>query len=1245
MPRALGRTSQNGTKRTFSTQTTRSSDNTLVMHFTSIRSDSPCQRSPLAWFCLALLLAGCGSEPGNSRAADAGGGTGGAITTGGTGAAGTPTGGAFPSGGANGTGAGGAITGGGPPGGGVGGMGVGGTATGGATGGAFPSGGGGSSSGGSGGMVPIGGTSGGTAGQGGSDPQTGVAGQPFGELPEPPDANEGDPLRGLDEVTGTATAPGVGANGYPYWNNNPETFQVNRQPSHVSDVPFADLPTALDGQLNASPFRQPLNGVWKFHLSDNPDARPERFYENDFTEVASWDDIQVPSSWQVLGYDHPIYTNITYPWTGTETPSPPFAPTEYNPVGSYKRTFYLAPEWDGRQIYLSFQGVESAFYVWVNGTFVGYSEDSFTPKDFDVTEVVNAGWNAISVEVYRWSDGAWLEDQDMIRLSGIFREVYLYSTPPMHVRDYQVTTDLDSNYENATIHVSATVLQHGGAGTAGATLEARLYPAEGDEPLGDPLVLPVTWTTSDSTLVQGEMAVSSPLLWSAEIPNTYRLVLELKDASGASLELQRCSIGLREIEIRDAMLLINGRKMRLRGVNRHENDPLTGRTQSNERIWEDFVLMKQFNVNALRTSHYPHDPRWYDVADRFGLYVVGETNLETHGVRDDVPQGRPEWTAAVVDRINSMIQRDKNHPSVVMWSLGNEAGGGANFSAMRDHANALDPTRPIHYEGDASRSDVRSHMYARPNDIINFARNAPDRPYVLCEFSHAMGNSNGNVLEYTEAFEAYASLAGGFIWDFVDQALVADQPGGGGTFYAYGGDWGDVPNDHNFCANGVVGANRQPHPGFYEVKYGYQNVLVEAVDAEAGVFRLTNRATFQNLNELEGHWELVADGVPLAAGDLSPEQLNVAPGASTQVTLDWGTPSVPAGAEGFVDFSFALRDKPRWAALGHELATEQLPVDLGAPAAPRPDTSAAPAMTLSDGASAITVTGDAFSLEFSRSSGTIASWQFSGSTVLDSGPLPYFWRAPTDNDRGRNAQGRARTWRDASQTRDLQRMTAEAISDSEVRIVAEFSLPTQPATSYWTTTFSVYATGDLVVVGELTPGTADLPEIPAVGMTMGVPNAFEDVTWLGRGPWETYWDRKAAAPVGQWFASVTEMFTDYSRPQETGNHTDTRWVAFRSASGTGLLVSGLPLVEFNALHFTPEELESRAHSFELTEAPSIVLRVNDRQMGLGGDDSWGAWPHDPYLILPDRTYQVTFRLRPLAGGDDPAVVGRQVLRD
>ncbi len=1081
---------------------------------------------------------------------------------------------------------------------------------------------------------------GGTGGTRGMDD---VQGHPFGDLPPPPDANGGDPLKGLDEVTGSSSAPGMGTNGYPYWNNNPEIFEVNREPAHTFDLPFADLDSALVGQLNASSFRLPLNGVWKFHLADNADARPTNFYENDFAEVENWDEIEVPSSWQLLGYDHPIYTNVTYPWTGVERPDPPFAPTQYNPVGSYKRTFQLDPGWEGRQIYLAFEGVESAFYVWINGTFVGYSEDSFTPKDFDITDLVHTGWNAVSVEVYRWSDGAWLEDQDMIRLSGIFRDTSVYSTPKVHVRDYQVTTDLDSSYQNPSLRLSAQVQKHDDVGSAGATVEARLYPQDSDVPLSEALTLPVTWTNGEVAQVEGEMSVPDALLWSAEHPNTYRLILELKDGSGASLEFQRANVGFRKIEIKNSTLLINGRKMRIRGVNRHENDPLTGRTQSNDRIWEDFVLMKQFNVNALRTSHYPNDPRWYDVADRFGLYVFSETNLETHGVRDSVPQGRPEWTAAVVDRINSMVERQKNHPSVVLWSLGNEAGGGSNFGAMYERAKEIDPTRPIHYEGDNSHADVRSHMYARPWDIVGIAQGNPDRPLVLCEFSHAMGNSNGNFLEYTDAFEEYPSLAGGFIWDFVDQSLRAEQPGGAGSYYAYGGDWGDRPNDGNFCANGVVGADRKPHPGFFQVKYGYQNVRVEAVDAKAGSFRLVNRSTFTDLSELNGHWELLADGVVIKSGQLSDEQMDVAPGESREVKLDFGVSTPAPFADYFVDFSFSLREKPRWAATGHEIAREQLELPLDRVEPEVPDFAAAQALSFSENGDSISITGDDFSLKFSKAEGTISNWTAAGKTVLDAGPLPYFWRAPTDNDRGRNMQGHCGTWRDASHSRQVQGMLVEAVSEREIKVQADFSLPTSPAASSWTTTFTIYATGDVTVEGELLPGSKDLPEIPAVGMSMGVPKEFEKLDWLGRGPFETHWDRMLGATVGLWSTTVTDAFTNYIRPQEAGNHTDTRWTTLRADDGHGLLVSGGAPFEFSALHYSPEEIEKRAHPYELVEDSSITLRVNDKQMGVGGDDSWGAWPHDPYLILPDHTYHTGFRLRPLSGADDAATLGRQAL--
>ncbi len=1033
----------------------------------------------------------------------------------------------------------------------------------------------------------------------------------------------------------------------PEWNNPPEIFEVNREPAHTTLMPYPNTAMALAGDRTASPFYYSLDGTWKFNCAHDPAKRPVDFYTVGY-DVSAWRDIQVPGNWETQGCDKPIYTNVTYPWTGVENPTPPFAPTIDNPVGSYKRTFLLPDGWKGRQVYLSFQGVSSAFYVWVNGQYVGYSEDSFTAKDFDITKFATVGTNEIAVEVYRWSDGSWLEDQDMIRLSGIFREVYLFSTPNVHIRDFNYTTDLDDQYVDATFSLQASVRQFQTTPPSGYMLQAMVYDTAGKPVLAEPMNMPVVFGDENESQVTQAVQVKQPLLWSAETPNLYTLVLSLVDPAGKVIETESCKVGFREFAIQNGKMLINGQPILFKGVNRHEIDPTTGKTLDEARMVQDIQIMKQFNINAVRTSHYPNDPRWYDLADQYGLYLIDEANLETHGVRDILPASDPAWTDACIDRLSSMIERDKNHPSVLIWSLGNEAGSGENFKKMQAWAHLHDPTRPVHYEGDPDASDILSQMYP---SVDSFAATAAstDRPYILCEYSHSMGNSNGDLYQYWDVIDNNPQAQGAFIWDFVDQALWWPKPDGTGEYLSYGGDWGDNPNDGNFCANGLLFADHTPQPDLYEVKHVYQNIKVKEIDIPEGEVQIENQFRFTNLNAFDTSWTLLADNRPVASGSFN---LNLAPLESKIIYLDFRNVQVLSATEYLLNFSFKLKKDTLWAPAGYEIASDQFLVPFEAPQKALENISNLEALKVEDNESQAVIGGNTngndFQVVFDKTNGTIASWTVAGTALISQGPVPNFWRAPNDNDKGNGMPDRTGTWRYAGRDRKVEQVKVIRLSPQSLRIEVSFSFPTTiPSTGTFIYVF--YSNGDIIVQNTLIPGDPNLPEIPEVGSLLTLPAEFENVTWYGRGPQENYWDRNTGSLVGVYTNTVTGMFEPYIEPQETGNRTDVRWVAITNQAGAGLLAVSVAytnhpaVMEINALHYTPWELESVSHPYELKSNGEVYLRLSYHQMGVGGDDSWGARPHPEFTLYSNQSYSYVYRLSPIFSGQSAMDQSKRVL--
>jgi beta-galactosidase len=1024
----------------------------------------------------------------------------------------------------------------------------------------------------------------------------------------------------------------------PEWNDT-SIIKAGVEKPHATMMIYPTAASAMAGEAVPSPWSQSLNGPWKFQGSLRPADRPLDFFRTDFNDSA-WRSIPVPSSWQLHGFDIPIYSNIIYPWP-QDAKAAPTVPKDLNPVGSYRRTFSVPDSWKGRTVYLHFAGVDSAFYVWVNGIKAGYSEDSRTPAEFDITRDLKPGTNVLAVEVYRFGDGAFLEDQDMWRMSGIYRDVFLWSAADTHIRDFEVKTEIDDGYKDADLKVTAELKT-----PDRCTIVAEIFDATGIK-LGKS-------EAACAQTVELSIKVQNPKKWSAESPYLYKLLLSLKDSTGAVIEAIPQNVGFRKVEIKDGKFLVNGKPVLIKGVNRHEHSEINGKTVDRASMIKDIELMKQFNINAVRTSHYPNQPAWYDLCDRYGLYVMDEANIEVHHYGND-PNNRlmnsPDWSAAFMDRVQRMVERDKNHPSVIFWSMGNEAGDGLNAKLTYEWAKKRDPSRPFHYEGSAARggpnSDINSFMYPVPERIKQSAANHPDMPLILCEYSHAMGNSNGGLKEYWDIFYSGTNAQGAFVWDWVDQGLRMPVPGEymmnttDRFFYAYGGWWEDktgVRNDSNFNNNGLVSANRTPHPALWAIKYVYRYLHSSAVDLETGKIKIKNWWQFTNAKDVaEGAWAVKAEGNTIASGALP--DLDIPPGAEKEFSISLPKIAAKPGAEYWLNLSFTLKADTLWAKKGHEIAWEQfrLPAESAAPAA---DFTKAPALTFTEDAGSANLKSELFSLRFNKQEGVITSYIYKGTALLERGPRPDFWRATTDNDTGawKSMRGaiektpalNIRLWRNAGSLWEVASFKAVKIDDRSAKVEVKAGLPEIGATV--AVNYIIYGSGDVLVETSYQPGTDKRAMMPRFGSELVVAPGMENIAWYGRGPVETYIDRQFER-VGVYKSTVNKQWVDYSRPQENGNKTDVRWVSLTNAQGLGILAIGAPTIEVAARHFTKDDMERAGYTFQMQPHPEIFLNLDWKQMGIGGIDSWSAnaLPMQSYRIPSDQTYSYRYRLTPAEG--------------
>ncbi|MCE5279585.1 MAG: glycoside hydrolase family 2 TIM barrel-domain containing protein [Planctomycetaceae bacterium] len=1013
---------------------------------------------------------------------------------------------------------------------------------------------------------------------------------------------------------------------------NPGLTNRNRRPPRAYFFPHADAVSAASCDKGLSPRVMLLNGVWKFHYDSCPAAAPEGFEAAGF-DASAWDDIRVPCSWQMLGYGRPHYTNVAYPIPV----DPPRVPSE-NPTGSYRREFVVPKEWKGQVIRLRFEGVDSAFHLWVNGQAVGFSKGSRIPAEFDITSLVKPGRNVLAVRVYQWSDGTYCEDQDMWWLSGIFRDVLLTAHPRQHIEDVQVWTDLDGSYADGALHVQAQLA----GGGKGAALEAQLLDASGKK---------VAARSSEIVALDEiplKLNVKDVEKWSAETPYLYTLLLTLKDSGGEVLEVVPQRVGFRKVEIKDGVFRVNGQAIKLKGVNRHEHHPDLGRAVPLETMLQDVLLMKRHNINAVRTSHYCDDPRWYDLCDEYGIYLVDECDLETHGfcyIKDwkGNPANDPAWEMACVDRMERMVARDRNHPSVIMWSLGNEANFGCNHKAMAARSREMDPTRPVHYEGDGGVmvADVYSRMYSHIDHVkkvgegkepIDLGDGASMRyaqyPFFLCEYAHAMGNGPGGLLEYwEECIWAYERLMGGCIWEWVDHG-IRRRTADGREYFAYGGDFGDEPNDGNFVCDGLIFPDRRPSPGLTEYKKIIQPVKIEAVDLAKGEVRITNRHDFLGLDYLTMSWSIAADGKVIQSGTMAAPKIK--PHASRNVTLPYEMPKGQPGVDYRLMIAFTLGQDTLWAAAGFEVAWEQfaLPVKTAAVAAVPVKTM--PPVRLTRDGNSVTVSGNDFEIAFDALSGTISRWVAAGQSLLRTGPKLNFWRAITDNDRGWDNAG---SWRNAGLNRlhhRLDALEAKELAGGKAARVSVVSRIAPPVAGHaLLCRYDYTITGDgqmrIDVSGEL---QGELPPtLPRIGLQMTLPLGLDRVSWYGRGPGECYVDTKQAQRYGLWRAGVDELYTPYIMPQENGNRTDVRWVSLTDTRGAGLLAVGAPELNFSVHRFTTQDLDAARHTHELTPRDFLTLNLDYRHNGIG-TGSCGPGPWDRYL-LKSGPFQFAMILQPI----------------
>ncbi|PIF01206.1 MAG: beta-galactosidase [Maribacter sp.] len=1035
----------------------------------------------------------------------------------------------------------------------------------------------------------------------------------------------------------------------PEW-EDPEVFEINREAPVASFYRYGNKEDALANESwEQSPLYRSLNGNWDFYYAGNPMERPVGFYKNDF-DISGWDTISVPSNWEIQGYGIPFYTNVTYMFPA----NPPYIPHEINPVGSYKREFEIPEAWGDKEIYLHFEGVSGAMYIWLNGRMVGYNEGSKTPAAYNITELAKTGKNSIAVQVLRWSDASYLEDQDFWRLSGIDRDVYVYATPKTTLRDLRVTAELGNDYKNGLFELQLKIDQ--AAEDKPVQVEVGLL--DGDTEVYS-AVQEVEGGTGSVQLVF-EKEIPNVRTWNAETPNLYDLLVSLINSDGSVSEATSVKVGFRKIEIKNSQFLVNGKAVLLKGANLHDHNDKTGHVVTEELTLKDLTVMKRNNLNAIRCSHYPKNPHFYRMCDKYGFYVIDEANIEIHGMgatnqgldenleaQKIHPAYLPQWKAMHLDRTIRMYERDKNHPSIITWSLGNESGNGANFLETYAWLKSHDTTRPVQYEGAIryENTDIQAPMYMRIPDMVKYAENNPKRPLIQCEYAHAMGNSVGNLKEYWDTIEKYDVLQGGFIWDWVDQGLLTKTENGR-EYWAYGGDLGgkDFQNDGNFCLNGLVNPDRTPHPSLHEVRKVYQYVKFIADKGNTGTVKIYNGYDFTNLSQFGFAWKLFENGTEIASGELPT--LDVSPRDSRTITIDLPKLDDPK-AERLLNLYGYTKSASALIPAHHLMAYGQFQL-----------TSYTPGKFIKknkyDGLGVVSqkndviITGKGFEVRFDTKKGELVSIDYGNGNILLKGITANFWRATTDNDFGYNMPKKLGIWKDNTENQKLLKVTINSINDEQVvdalelstntfkiengiiRLRSDYGLANQARVSI---IHDINDQGEIKVTAQLSGVSEESPVLPRFGTNFIIGDEYQKVHWYGRGPHENYQDRKTAALVGRYEASVDDLYYPYIRPQENGNRSDTRWVTFANDKGKGIKIYAPQLFDFSAHHqynndFDAGESKQQRHTIDIVKRNLVNINIDFGQMGVGGDNSWGLMALDKYQIKPGN-YSFSYVIKPL----------------
>jgi beta-galactosidase len=973
---------------------------------------------------------------------------------------------------------------------------------------------------------------------------------------------------------------------------NPELVEINKLSPHAELIHFDNISDAIVGDVNQAIWYKSLNGDWKFNYVDTPEQRPKGFMKLGFVSQ-HWSSIPVPSNWEIEGFGIPIYTNFVYPFPK----NPPFIDHAYNPVGSYLKEFKVPDSWNGKEVVLSFGSISGAAYVWINGEEVGFSKVSKTAAEFNITKYLKKGVNMLAVQVMRWHDGSYIEDQDFWRLSGIERDVMIYARPKTNIEDFFSKASLINNFKDGQLNVS---LNLNGIVESGLKANLSLFDANNLELK----IQKQTVKTKNVEFTAIDIPNAKP--WNSETPNLYTMVISLVK-NNEIIDVVSQKIGFRTVEITEKGLLVNGQRIFVKGVNRHEHDPKTGHVISKESMLEDIRLMKLFNINTVRSSHYPNSPIWLRLCNQFGLFVIDEANIEIHGMGAEFqgtfdksvhPAYLPEWKEAHLDRARRVLERDKNQPSVIIWSMGNECGNGSNFQAIYDYMKRRD-TRPVQSEqaGEAANTDIIAPMYPTITEMKAYANSTKKRPYIMCEYSHAMGNSNGNFKEYWDVIYGSNNLQGGCVWDWQDQGLEATDKFKG-KYFAYGGDLGgqNLQNDENFCANGLVSSDKVPHPGLFEVKKVYQNVLFNDFNWKTGQFNIEKQTLYTEYSfsyKCLRNGELIMSGVPVFDNNKGQIEL----------------PTLDQENEFVVQFFAYQKSSDAMIPVGHEVAKEEFVFHSFV----EPKLSFLPTMNLASSEKEIMFKSEGIEIKLNIENGGINSFSKNGVTYLTSMPEPYFWRATIDNDYGHNFQETASVWRTAHSSKSL-----KGIEKLSSGLKVKYQLDDIDAE--YTLEYIILDGGHLKILTSLDIHDDAVSELPRMGMRMVLPKTFNEVDYYGRGPFENYQDRNTAAFLGLYKDNVTNMFENtYIRPQENGYRTDARWVSISDAFGHSITVVGLQPLSFSALHHLTEDFDSgmtkmQRHPNDISERDYTVLHIDLLQRGVGGGNSWGQKPLEKYRL-------------------------------